>query len=43
VLQCAVLDQHRRMNSPNRHPLNQSMRAAAGGKPVSIPVALAPI
>jgi thiamine pyrophosphate-dependent acetolactate synthase large subunit-like protein len=42
TLQCAVLDQHRRMNFPNRHPLNQSMRAAAGGKPLSIPVALAP-
>jgi acetolactate synthase I/II/III large subunit len=42
TLQCAVLDQHRRMNFPNRHPLNQSMRAAAGGKPLLIPVALAP-
>ena len=42
TLQCAVLDQHRRMNFPNRHPLNQSMRAAAGGKPLLIPAALAP-
>jgi len=24
VLQCAVIDQHRRMNFPSRHPLNQS-------------------
>jgi len=42
TLQCAVLDQHRRMNFPNRHPLNQSMRAGAGGKPLLIPAALAP-
>lgn len=42
LLQCAVLDQHRRMNFPNRHPLNQSMRAGAGGKPLLIPPALAP-
>jgi acetolactate synthase-1/2/3 large subunit len=42
TLQCAVLDQHRRMNFPNRHPLNQSMRAGAGGKPLLVPAALAP-
>jgi acetolactate synthase I/II/III large subunit len=24
LLQCAVVDQHRRMNFPTRHPLNQS-------------------
>lgn len=42
TLQCAVLDQHRRMNFPNRHPLNQSMRAAAGGKPLLIRAALGP-
>jgi acetolactate synthase-1/2/3 large subunit len=42
TLQCAVIDQHRRMNFPNRHPLNQSMRSPAGGKPLLVPVALAP-
>ena len=42
TLQCAVLDQHRRMNFPNRHPLNQSLRAGQGGKPLLIPVAMAP-
>jgi acetolactate synthase-1/2/3 large subunit len=27
LLQCAVIDQHRRMNFPSRHPLNQSWNA----------------
>lgn len=42
LLQCAVLDQHRRLNFPSRHPLNQSLRAGQGGKPLMIPPALAP-
>nr|MDP9115211.1 thiamine pyrophosphate-dependent enzyme [Acidobacteriota bacterium] len=29
LLQCAVIDQKRRMNFPNRHPLNQSQRQRA--------------
>jgi len=42
LLQCAVLDQHRRLNFPSRHPLNQSLRAGQGGKPLMVPPALAP-
>jgi len=42
TLQCAVLDQHRRLNFPSRHPLNQSLRAGQGGKPLIVPAALAP-
>ena len=42
LLQCAVLDQHRRLNFPNRHPLNQSNRAGQGGKPLMVPVGMAP-
>ncbi|HEV2198559.1 MAG TPA: thiamine pyrophosphate-binding protein [Bryobacteraceae bacterium] len=42
LLQCAVIDQHRRLNFPSRHPLNQSNRAAPGGKPLMVPAALAP-
>jgi acetolactate synthase I/II/III large subunit len=42
LLQCAVLDQHRRLNFPTRHPLNQSNRAGQGGKPLMVPVAMAP-
>jgi acetolactate synthase-1/2/3 large subunit len=42
LLQCAVLDQHRRLNFPTRHPLNQSLRAGQGGKPLMVPPALAP-
>ena len=29
LLQCAVIDQKRRMNFPNRHPLNQTLRQRA--------------
>jgi acetolactate synthase I/II/III large subunit len=29
LLQCAVIDQHRRMNFPSRHPLNQSWNTRA--------------
>jgi thiamine pyrophosphate-dependent acetolactate synthase large subunit-like protein len=42
TLQCAVLDQHRRLNFPSRHPLNQSLRAGQGGKPLMVPAAMAP-
>ncbi len=36
LLQCAVIDQHRRMNFPSRHPLNQSWdtRTAVGNADV---------
>ena len=35
TLQCSVVDQHRRMNFPTHHPLNQTLRANPAGKPVS--------
>ena len=35
TLQAGVVDQHRRMNFPTRHPLNQTLRAAPGGKPTT--------
>ncbi len=40
TLQAGVIDQHRRMNFPTRHPLNQTLRAAPGGKPTGVPAAL---
>jgi acetolactate synthase I/II/III large subunit len=42
TLQCAVIDQHRRLNFPTRHPLNQTLLAAPAGKPLMIPAALKP-
>jgi len=42
TLQCGVIDQHRRLNFPTRHPLNQTLLAAPGGKPLMIPAALKP-
>jgi acetolactate synthase I/II/III large subunit len=39
TLQAAVLDQHRRMNFPTRHPLNQTNSAQPGGKPIGVPAA----
>ena len=42
TLQCAVIDQHRRLNFPTRHPLNQTLLASVGGKPLMIPAALKP-
>jgi acetolactate synthase I/II/III large subunit len=42
TLQCAVIDQHRRLNFPTRHPLNQTLRATISGKPNSIPVTFQP-
>jgi thiamine pyrophosphate-dependent acetolactate synthase large subunit-like protein len=30
-----VVDQHRRMNFPSRHPLNQTLRAGVSGKPTT--------
>jgi thiamine pyrophosphate-dependent acetolactate synthase large subunit-like protein len=39
TLQAGVLDQHRRMNFPTRHPLNQTNSAAPGGKPIGVPAA----
>jgi acetolactate synthase-1/2/3 large subunit len=42
TLQCAVIDQHRRLNFPTRHPLNQTLLTAVGGKPLMIPAAMKP-
>ncbi len=42
TLQCAVIDQHRRLNFPTRHPLNQTLLATPAGKPIMIPAALKP-
>jgi acetolactate synthase-1/2/3 large subunit len=42
TLQAAVIDQHRRMNFPTRHPLNQTLLAAPAGKPNVVPGALQP-
>jgi len=41
TLQAGVIDQHRRMNFPTRHPLNQTMRAAPG-KPAAVPAGMNP-
>ena len=35
TLQASVVDQHRRMNFPTHHPLNQTLRANPAGKPVT--------
>jgi acetolactate synthase I/II/III large subunit len=35
TLQAGVVDQHRRMNFPSRHPLNQTLRAGVAGKPTT--------
>ena len=35
TLQAGVVDQHRRMNFPTRHPLNQTLRAGVAGKPTT--------
>jgi thiamine pyrophosphate-dependent acetolactate synthase large subunit-like protein len=35
TLQAGVVDQHRRMNFPSRHPLNQTLRAAVSGRPTT--------
>jgi acetolactate synthase-1/2/3 large subunit len=44
TLQAGVVDQHRRMNFPSRHPLNQTLRAGVAGKPTSgAPVAEADV
>ncbi len=40
TLQAGVIDQHRRMNFPTRHPLYQGLRAGAGGKPTGVPAGL---
>jgi len=42
TLQAAVIDQHRRLNFPTRHPLNQTLLAAPAGKPIMIPAELKP-
>jgi len=39
TLQAGVVDQHRRVNFPSRHPLNQTLRAGVAGKPTTgVPV-----
>ena len=44
TLQAGVVDQHRRMNFPSRHPLNQTLRAGVAGKPTTgAPVAEADV
>jgi thiamine pyrophosphate-dependent acetolactate synthase large subunit-like protein len=44
TLQAGVVDQHRRMNFPSRHPLNQTLRASVAGKPTTgAPVAEADV
>ncbi len=40
TLQASVIDQHRRMNFPTRHVLNQTLRAEPGGKPIPVPAAM---
>jgi acetolactate synthase I/II/III large subunit len=42
TLQAPVIDQHRRMNFPTRHPLNQTLLAAPASKPNVVPAALQP-
>lgn len=42
TLQAPVIDQHRRLNFPTRHPLNQTLLAAPAGKPNLVPAALQP-
>jgi len=41
TLQCGVIDQHRRLNFPTRHPLNQTL-LATGQKPLNIPASMKP-
>jgi acetolactate synthase-1/2/3 large subunit len=42
LLQAAVIDQHRRMNFPNRHPLNMTMLTEPASKPIPVPSVLQP-
>jgi thiamine pyrophosphate-dependent acetolactate synthase large subunit-like protein len=35
ALQAGVVDQHRRVNFPSHHPLNQTLRAGVAGKPTT--------
>jgi acetolactate synthase-1/2/3 large subunit len=42
TLQAPVIDQHRRLNFPTRHPLNQTLLAAPAGKPNAVPASLRP-
>lgn len=42
TLQAPVIDQHRRLNFPTRHPLNQTLLAAPAGKPNLVPAVLQP-
>ena len=40
TLQCAVIDQHRRMNFPTRHPLNMTILTEAAARPTAVPASL---
>jgi len=40
TLQAAVIDQHRRMNFPTRHPLNQTLSSPPAARPIPVPAAL---
>jgi len=40
LLQCAVIDQHRRMNFPTRHPLNMTMLSEPAARPIPVPAVL---
>jgi len=42
TVQAPVIDQHRRLNFPTRHPLNQTLLAAPAAKPNLVPTALQP-
>jgi thiamine pyrophosphate-dependent acetolactate synthase large subunit-like protein len=39
TLQASVIDQHRRMNFPTRHVLNQTLRTSPGAEPIAVPAA----
>ncbi len=40
LLQAAVIDQHRRMNFPTRHPLNMTLVSEPAARPIPVPASL---
>ncbi len=40
TLQCPVIDQHRRMNFPTRHPLNMTILTEPASRPIAVPASL---
>ncbi len=40
LLQAAVIDQHRRMNFPARHPLNMTLVSEPAARPIPVPASL---